>query len=103
MNQRQDWSILILSGVPALPHPLSRTIVDALATIGPSLFTNGITRRVADLSGGYKWWLGNRSNRFRRNLRRARSQAEQAGLTIESIGDDPKLFKRIMAIEQRPR
>ena len=101
LSQRHDWSILVLSGVPALPHPISRTIVDALAPLGPSLFTDGITRRVADLSDGYESWLNQRSSRFRRNLRRARLQADEAGLVIEAIGDEPKLFKRIMAIEER--
>ncbi|MDH3302551.1 MAG: GNAT family N-acetyltransferase, partial [Acidimicrobiia bacterium] len=101
LRRRSDWSMLIMAGLPPLPHPLSRTIVDGLAPLGPALFTEGITRRVTDLTAGHGAWLANRSSRFRRNLRRAESRAETVGLLIEAADDDPKLFKRIMDIEQR--
>ena len=101
LRTRSDWSMLVLNGLPPLPHRLSRTVVDGLAPLGPALFTDGITRRVADLSGGFERWLAERSSRFRRNLRQAEARAADAGLTIEAIDDDPRLFKRIMDIEQR--
>ncbi len=96
-----DWSMLVFAGLPPFPHPLSRTIKDGLAPIGPVLFTEGITRRVADLTGDHDSWLANRSSRFRRNLRQADARAAEAGLTMTDVADDPKLFKRIMDIEQR--
>lgn len=101
LKQRNDWSMLIMAGLPPLPHRLSRTIVDGLSPLGPCLFTEGITRRVADLTGGYDSWLARRSGRFRRNLRQAEARAAEAGVTIEPVDDDPRLFKRIMDIEQR--
>ncbi len=101
LRRRNDWSLLIVSGLPPLPHHLSRSIVDGLAPLGPSLFTEGITRRVAHLDDGYEPWLASRRPRFRRNLRQAESRAGEAGLTIEAADDDPRLFKRIMDVEQR--
>lgn len=101
LQRRADWSTLVMTGLPPLPHRLSRTIVDGLAPLGPLLSTGGITRRVADLSAGHDAWLGNRSTRFRRNLRQAETRAGDVGLLIVPAADDPKLFKRIMDIEQR--
>ncbi len=101
LEQRSDWAMLVLSGLPPHPHPLTRTVKEGLAPLGVSLFTEGITRRVADISGGYEGWLANRSNRFRRTLSQAESKAEAAGVAIESAADDAKLFKRILDIEQR--
>ncbi len=85
LQQRSDWSMLVLAGLPPLPHRLSRTIVDGLAPLGVSLFTDGMTRRVADLTDGYEPWLAARSSRFRRNLRQAEARAVDAGLSIEHI------------------
>ncbi len=101
LQRRNDWSILVMAGLPPLPHRLSRIVADGLAPLGPSLFTGGITRRVADLTAGHEAWLANRSSRFRRNLRQAENRADDAGLLIEPADEDPKLFKRIMDIEQR--
>lgn len=101
LHERGDWSLLVMAGLPPLPHRLSRTIVDGLAPLGPSLFTEGITRRVTDLSAGHDAWLAKRSPRFRRNLRQAEARAGNAGLVIDAVDDDPKLFKRIMDIERR--
>jgi hypothetical protein len=66
-----------------------------------SLYGEGMTRRVADVSEGYDQWLHARSSRFRRNLRQAEAKAADVGLNlVDSAGDD-QLFNRLLTIEQQ--
>ena len=95
-----EWSMLVLNGFPPLPYLPTKTVRDGLGVLGPTVLTDGITRRVADLAGGYDCWLSERSSRFRRNLRQAKTRAKQQGVQILDVADDPTLFDRIHAIEQ---
>ena len=115
---RRDWRVLFLpgippvgegpAGVPARPgasggQARSETVAVALAlsSLGRVGFGEGITRRIADLTGGYEAWLSRRSPRFRRNLRQAAARAAETGLTICDASTDPDLFQRLLAIERR--
>lgn len=83
-------------------------VVDRLNDRSPGLdlevgLAEGIGRRVADLEGGIDAWWERRSQRFRRNLRRARRRADEAGVTFEDLQADPDgtLLDRLVAIEDR--
>ncbi len=119
------WQTMILPGLPPISQPTAPTRRDdqerrpgspggfdpghhtslplamALASLGRAGFAEGITRQLIDLDDGYDAWLQRRSPKFRRNLRRAERQAAEAGLTIVDGADDPDIFDRLLAIEQR--
>jgi hypothetical protein len=76
-------------------------VAEALSDVGRVGIGPGITRLVADLTGGLDPWMARRSAKFRRNLRRAVQTAERAGLRVVDTSDDPAVFARILAIEQR--
>ncbi len=101
LDELDGWSILILPGLPPHPHPLTKAITKALQPLGVSIYTEGITRRVADLTGGYDEWLAARTSRFRRNLRQAESRGRRAGLSILDVSNDDNLFDRMLEIERR--
>jgi len=82
-------------------HHTSLPLALALASLGRAGFAEGITRQLIDLDDGYEAWLQRRSPKFRRNLRRAGRQAADAGLTVVNGADDPDVFDRLLAIEQR--
>ncbi|MDH3295536.1 MAG: GNAT family N-acetyltransferase [Acidimicrobiia bacterium] len=100
LANRPDWSMLALAGLPPHPHPLTSAISAQLRPLGPTLLTDGITRRVADLSKGYETWLRARSRRFRRNLRQAEARAVDDGVTVVDAAQDDNLFERLLDIEQ---
>ena len=126
------WRTMVLPGLPPVPDPTAGDgrrqahrvpggdgptlpIAMALSELGRVGLGEGITRRIADLDGGYDAWLARRSPRFRRNLRRAETAAAGAGLHLVdatrdlpapaetgsngSVTDD--LFRRLLAIEHR--
>jgi hypothetical protein len=97
---RDDWTMLLLPGLPPHPHPVTTAVAAGLSPLGVSIFTEGITRRVADLSKGYDDWLRARSSRFRRNLRQAQARADDAGLSIVDVAGDERLFERLLAVER---
>lgn len=82
-------------------HDTSLPLALALSSLGRTGFAEGITRQLIDLDDGYDTWLERRSPKFRRNLRRAERGAADAGLTIVDGADDPDVFDRLLAIEQR--
>ena len=113
-----DWRAMVLPGQPPLTSPTGtggdpggdpdseRTTLPtalALSELGQVGLGEGITRQVIDLGGGYDAWLGRRSPRFRRNLRRAQAAAAEAGLHIVDVATDAAddLFERLLAIERR--
>ena len=98
-----DWDTIVLPGLPPSLDDSSTTVEVAipLAQLGRAGLAAGITRQVADLTAGYDAWLARRSARFRRNLRRARRAADDAGLQIVEATDDPELFDRLLSIELR--
>ncbi len=61
----------------------------------------GIARRVVDLEGDAAAWWDRRGSKFRRNLRRARRRADEAGVTFVDLDadDDGSLIDRLVAIE----
>lgn len=112
------WRTIVLPGVPPPdelrstgadrgavrePRPDSPTMATAIALsrLGRVGFAEGITRQVADLGDGYDAWLARRSQRFRRNLRKAAVAAERVGVAFTDVAAEPDLFARIMAIEHR--
>lgn len=116
LGKRADWNTLLLPGMPltaveatedgkrrAKPPPdgVMMEIAFGLSRLGQVHAAEGITRQIADLSGGYEDWLARRSPKFRRNLRQADARAAKAGLVIEDASADPDLFARLMAIEKQ--
>ncbi len=121
LDRRHDWQSLFLAGMPPVttdpaagtaaedrsaagagPHSTpTMAVAVALSSLGQVGVAAGITRQVADLSGGYEAWLGRRAARFRRNLRQAAARAARAGVEIEDATGDPTLFDRLMAVEHR--
>ncbi len=110
----RPWRTLLLPGLPPIPrstatvatadgpgHQTSLPLAMALSSLGRVGFAAGITRQLVDLGDGYEAWLGRRSAKFRRNLRRAERTAAAAGLTIVDGADDPAVFDRLLAIERR--
>jgi CelD/BcsL family acetyltransferase involved in cellulose biosynthesis len=94
------WDLVVL---PGLPHDAAvvRAVGGELCRLGPVRAARGITRQVADVAGDLDAFWSRRSARFRRNLRRARRQAEDAGLHIEDAGAGGDLIERLLAIERR--
>ncbi len=97
------WDVVVL---PGMPLPQSRTaftprVVRSLGGLGQIRIGEGITRQVADLTGGYDAWHGRRSRTFRRNLRQATERARREGVTFHDVADDPDVFERILDIERR--
>ncbi len=121
------WQTMVLPGLPPIPRPTkpipqdspanptssagrtdaspghhtSLPLALSLSSLGRAGFAEGITRQLIDLDDGYDAWLQRRSPKFRRNLRRAERGAADAGLTIVDGADDPDVFDRLLAIEQR--
>lgn len=91
-----NFHAISLSGIDA-----NGPLFTALRQLGPTGYTSTADRMVADLSGGYDTWLGERSPRFRRSLRTAAHRAEREGLVIESLDrdDGETAIKRLLAIE----
>lgn len=114
LSARHDWQALFLTGMPLTEDPrstggetltldrngLTFNVAMGLSSLGVIRLTEGITRQIIDLTDGYERWLASRSQRFRRNLRRAADGAERAGLTIHDVSDEPDLFDRLTAIER---
>lgn len=99
----RDWRFLVLPGVPPPDGPDSYAplLARALSRLGRARIGEGIVRQVADITDGPEAWLGRRSQRFRRNLRRAERQGADAGLSVVDARHDPEVFERIMDIERR--
>jgi hypothetical protein len=100
------WDMLFLSGVFE-GSPLFEAIIrqfrrEYVVGVGPTM-----GRHVASLEGGFEDWLENRSSKFRHNLRRARRQADEAGVDFEYhrvAGDETASWSdhlsRIRALER---
>lgn len=101
LASRTGWDVLVLPGMPnpSGPDCFVADVVRGLAPLGEVKAGDGITRQVADLSGGYEAWFGRRSSRFRKNLRRAKRRAADVGLLISDVSKDPAVFERLLAIE----
>lgn len=98
----RDWRLLVLPGVPppSGPRSYAMCLARALAPLGQAHIGEGIVRQVADISEGPEAWLDRRSQRFRRNLRRAQREAAAAGVAIADVRRDTDLYARIQAIER---
>ncbi|MEM7339512.1 MAG: GNAT family N-acetyltransferase [Actinomycetota bacterium] len=103
LSSRTDWHRLILPGFAPSVEPGSRAlrVATRLARLGPVGAAPGITRIEAELDDGIDGWWARRGARFRRNLRRARAAADEAGLAIVDVSTDPNAYERILAIEAR--
>lgn len=95
-----DWQALVLAGMPHDPAVL-RAVAGGLSTLGPVRLAEGIVRRVADLDGDLGAFWARRSGHFRRNVRRARRKATEAGLAVVDVSDEPDLHERVVRIEGR--
>ena len=95
--------VVVLPGMPVPdgPEAYTSSIVRGLGHLGVVKAGAGITRRVADIGDGYDAWLGRRTPRFRRSLRRIRERAEREGVEVIDVGADPDVFDRILRIEER--
>ncbi len=94
------WAATLLSGV-APGSAREAALADRLGRrhrieVGPSM-----TRRLADLEGGAQTWLERRGPHFRRNLRRARRRAADAGLRIEPVVGGAEVVERAVAVDRR--
>ncbi|MDH3678544.1 MAG: GNAT family N-acetyltransferase [Acidimicrobiia bacterium] len=97
------WDVLVLPGMPSPEGPSSFTarVVRGLADLGTVRAGEGITRQLADLSGGYDAWLDRRASRFRRNLRKATERAREAGVSFVDLSTEVDVFDRLLEIERR--
>ncbi len=96
-----DFYALSISGVdPASPF------FEELQRLAPVGYTDTADRCVGDLSAGFEAWLAQRSSRFRRSLRTALRDTEDAGISVEAVSPTsaPEVnaaIERILAIERR--
>jgi hypothetical protein len=96
-----SWDLLLLSGL------VEGSALDS-AAIGAfahrySLFAGPeAVRLIADLSRGPEQWWKSRSEKFRRNIRRARTSAHTADLRFEIVDSiaPPILLERLLRIEK---
>lgn len=95
-----SWDRLLFPGFPR-DGVFLRAFGGHLARLGRAGGAEGITRQVADLSGGYDAWLARRRPRFRRNLRNAQRRADDAGLVIDDQPNTAGLYDRLLSIEHR--
>lgn len=99
------WNHLLLPGFPDDLH-LARRVAPAFGRFGPVMGGPGIGRQVADITDLDGWW-SRRSSRFRRNLRRARTTAQAAGVHFVDLSNEPTssgahaLIDRLVDIELR--
>ncbi len=96
------WDIALVSGLDP-EGPLLRALFE---TLGPRhrLGRGPILRRwIASLDGGLDGFLSRRTRKFRGNVRRARSRASAAGVTVEPAGDlgAEAILARVLDIERR--
>ena len=95
-----DWDAVFLTGlVPGTP--MDQAVVEAFGRRHRLFAGPESPRCVADLSSGVEAWWARRSERFRRNLRRARELAFTSGVTLHVMDhDDPDVvMDRIATIE----
>ncbi len=95
-----DWDAVFLTGlVPGTP--MDQAVVEAFGRRHRLFAGPESPRCVADLSSGVEAWWARRSERFRRNLRRARELAFTSGVTMHVMDhEDPDLvMDRIATIE----
>lgn len=103
LASQPDWHALVVPGMPTPtgPHDPAIRVGQILRALGSARIGTVITRQVADLDGDLAHWEARRSARFRRNLRRARRLATDAGVTVVDAATDPDPFARAIAIERR--
>lgn len=95
-----DWDAVFLTGlVPGTP--MDQAVVEAFGRRHRLFAGPESPRCVADLSSGVEAWWARRSERFRRNLRRARELAFTSGVTMHVMDhEDPDVvMDRIATIE----
>ena len=95
-----DWSQAVIPGIAADQRVIS-ALAAALSVHGEVGLTEGITRQLADISGGPRPWWDRRSSRFRGQLRRATEHAAATGVNYQTITSSVGLFDRLLNIEKR--
>ena len=96
-----QWEAALLTGLPAR---LARLVATRMHRRYRTVTRPGLRYQVADLSGGVEGFLERRTPRFRRNLRRERRRAAEAGITFEVVspsGPATEAFDRIVDVELR--
>lgn len=106
LSAQSEWDALWLCGM----HPESRAFRRLSQRFGKThrLFLGPVTRRyVADLSRGLDGFWADRARVFRKNLRRARRLADEAGIVWEwhhTVADEEqrkRLYARILDVDRR--
>ncbi len=100
-----QWDILFLTGISEDSRQFEELVrgfqADHFMGIGPSM-----GRQFASLEGGLEGFLSRRSAKFRANIRRARRDADQAGIRFqyrdifEDDGECDRVFERIIRVER---
>jgi hypothetical protein len=104
LHSTHDWETLFLTGI----HKSSPQFVELVQNFRRRYFVGlgpSMTRMSARLDGGLDGFLERRSSKFRANLRNARRDAEDVGVTYEYHseldGKVDQIFDRIIDIERR--
>ena len=100
LDDVMEWDAIFLSGL-VRGGPMDRGVVAAFGRRHRLLAGADSPRCVADLADGADAWWGRRSERFRRNVRRARAAASTAGLSLVVVDDDcpDAVMDRMGAVE----
>lgn len=101
-----DWDLVALAGIVP-DSPTFEAVLDALGR-NFKLYRGESTRRYRALLGdGFEGFLAKRSRDFRKNVRRGRSKAENAGIAFvqapvaPSAAEADALYDRILAVDDR--
>lgn len=100
------WDMLLISGLPR-DGLCFHQVAGALAQRGRAFVGPTTTRRVAALEGGLEAYLGRRTAKFRKNLRRTERLVARSGMHFEwwdrplTAEEGRQLFERVLAVEAR--
>jgi hypothetical protein len=100
LEDEPAWDLVFLTGLIE-GSPLDEACIDAFGARHQVFAGPVAPRLVGDLKAGFDHWWLRRSDKFRRNLRRAERAAIGAGLTIEIVDhlEPDVLLRRLLAIE----
>ncbi len=100
------WDMLLISGLPREGRSF-RQVAIALAQHGRVFMGPTATRRLAAIEGDLQRYLGRRTAKFRKNLRRTERLVARTGMDFEwwnsalRAEECEQLFARVLAVEAR--